>query len=156
MPVDMEKGGKDTWHSGIHGSSGVPCHDGPGTKAKQRLLFISQCKFLIFLLGTLVRGGFTCLSTELSVRSRHLPLCSCVASKRLLTSGANECHIWANVLLASVDLTPHSYTEALSMCNRPGCIAHQAVWARILPWALTCCVAFASVKWGYSQLLPKL
>lgn len=90
------------------------------------------------------------------MRSPHLPLCSYVASERLLTSGTTECHIWANVLLASVELMPRSYIEALSMCNRPGCIAHQAVWAGILPWALTCCVAFASVKWGYSQLLPKL
>lgn len=32
----------------------------------------------------------------------------------------------------------------------------QVVWARILPWALTCCVALASVKWGYSQLPWKL
>lgn len=118
---------------------------------------ISQCKFLIFPLGTLAQEGFACLlSTELSVRSSHLPLCSYVASEKLLTSGATKCHIWASVLLASVDLTPHSYIEALSMCNRPECISHQAVWTGILPWALTCCVAFASVKWGYSQRLSKL
>lgn len=35
-------------------------------------LLISQCKFLIFPLGTLAREGFACLlSTELSVRSSH-------------------------------------------------------------------------------------